>query len=397
MRAETIALAIAICLIVVGGAGVAWGWLRRRRLGKVSKRMPSEYFEALSYLLDDQMDRALATFIELADRDSDMIELHFALGSLFRRKGELERAARIHQNLIARPSLSRAQHEMALKELGQDYLRAGLYDRAERIFSELLEAKAQQTFAARQLVTIYEQQQDWTQAAGMRQRLEKLGGRNERKIIAQYYCEIAERARERGDTAEKARALAEARRNGNDVPRVRLLSAQTALEQGNAREAAREYRELLEQDPSLAEVTLPALAAVYPRGARDPDFDAVVRRLLNDSPQARTPLAVAGLKHTRLRGPAMLEAIERELTILVEPLSERAAASFMGSHELRAALIRLLTEWVAQRPLYLCRVCGFRTQALYWHCPGCRGWDTMRMRRDVFPEPEKETATATAA
>lgn len=394
MRAESIALAVAVFLIVVGGAGVIWGWLRARRRSRMQKRMPSEYFEAVSYLLNEETDRALAAFIQLADRDSDMIELHFALGSLFRRKGEFERAARIHQNLIARPSLLRTQHEMALRELGEDYLRAGLYDRAERIFSDLLEVKAQQAFAARQLVTIYEQQQDWTQAADMRRRLEKLDGRNEHRIIAQYYCELTEAARERGDAAAAMRSLAEARRNASDLPRVRLLHARSARERGNLREAVREYRALLEQDPRLAEVVLPPFAAVYPRGAREPDFDDYVRRLLNGSPAANTPLAVAGLKHPRLRSAAMFEAIERELVVLVEPLSERAVASFMDSQEVRTALIRLLTDWVAQRPLYLCRICGFRTQALYWHCPGCRSWDTMHMREDVFPEPEKETANA---
>ncbi|MGH8160854.1 MAG: tetratricopeptide repeat protein, partial [Gammaproteobacteria bacterium] len=352
------------------------------------------YFEAVSYLLNEETDRALATFVQLADRDSDMIELHFALGSLFRRKGEFERAARIHQNLIARPALSRTQHETALRELGEDYLRAGLYDRAERIFSDLLEVKSQQAFAARQLVTIYEQQQDWLQAADMRRRLEKLDGRNERYIIAQYYCEMAEAARERGDGVTATRALAEARRNSGDLPRVRLLNARSSFERGNTREAVHEYRALLEQNPRLAEVVLPPFAAIYPRGARDPDFDSVVKRLLNGSAEANTPLAVAGLKHPRLRSAAMFEAIERELALLVEPLSQRAVASFMDSQEVRTALIRLLTDWVAQRPLYLCRVCGFRTQALYWHCPGCRNWDTMHMREDVFPEPEKETGKA---
>ncbi len=388
------ALAAAIFLIVLGGAGVIWGWLRGRRRARIRKRMPSEYFEAVSYLLNEETDRALATFIQLADRDSDMAELHFALGSLFRRKGEFERAARIHQNLIARPSLSREQHETALRELGEDYLRAGLYDRAERIFSDLLEVRAQQAFAARQLVTIYEQQQDWPQAAEMRRRLERLDGRNERHIIAQYYCELAEIARAKGDNAAMGRALAEARRNAGGLPRVRLLYARSAFERGNTREAAREYRELLDSNLRLAEVVLPAFAAIYPRGAREPDFDAAVRRLLNRSPGANTPLAVAGLKHPRLRCASMFEAIERELTVLVEPLSERAVASFMDSQEVRTALIRLLTDWVAQRPLYLCRVCGFRTQALYWHCPGCRNWDSMAMRQDVFPEPEKETANA---
>jgi lipopolysaccharide biosynthesis regulator YciM len=392
MRAESIALAVAIFLIVVGAAGIIWNWLRARRRGRIEKRMPAEYFQAVSYLLNEETDRALATFIQLADRDSDMIELHFALGSLFRRKGEFERAARIHQNLIARPALSHDQHETALRELGQDYLRAGLYDRAERIFADLLEAKGQPAFAARQLVTIYEQQQDWPQAAEMRRKLEKFDGHSERHIIAQYYCELVELARARDDAAEEAHALAEARRNAKDLPRVRLLWARSAAEHDNTREAVREYQQLLGEVPDLAEVVLPPFAAVYGRGAREPDFDALVRRLLDSSRETNTPLAVAGLKHPRLRASAaMFDAIERELVVLVKPLSERAVASFMDSQEVRTALIRLLTDWVAQRPLYLCRVCGFRTQALYWHCPGCRNWDTMRMRADVFPEPEKET------
>jgi lipopolysaccharide biosynthesis regulator YciM len=395
MQTESIALAVAIFLIVVGATGVVWGWLRRRREKKRAAQLPREYFTAVSYLLEDRTDRALAAFIELADRNSDMIELHFALGSLFRRKGEFERAARIHQNLIARPALSQVQHEAALRELGQDYLRAGLYDRAERIFGDLLDSRVQQAFAARQLVTIYEQQQDWTQAADMLRRLEKLDGRNEHHIIAQYYCELAVAARAEENYNAMRRALAEARRHASDLPRVRFLHARSAFEQGNFREATREYRELLEREPKLAELVLPHFATVFPRGARDSSFDDIVRRLLNKSPQANTPLAVAGLKHPRLRSPVMLEAIERELTLLVEPMSERTIASFMDSQEVRTALIRLLTEWVAQRPLYLCHVCGFRTQDLYWHCPGCRSWDTMQMRQDVFPEPEKETATAT--
>lgn len=392
MGAETIALSVAIFLIVVGGAGVVWGWVRRRRGARQSVRLPEEYFQAVSYLLEDRSDRALAAFIELADRNSEMVELHFALGSLFRRNGEFERAARIHQNLIARPALSGQQRDAALRELGQDYLRAGLYDRAERIFSDLLEGKAEQAFAARQLVAIYEQQQDWTQAAEMRRRLQRLSGSDERNIIAQYFCELAEAARSDGDSAGVRRALSEAKRHAGKLPRVRLLQARYAFEAGNYHESRRGYRELLEREPKLAEVVLPSFASIFPRGARDPAFDRVVKSLLDGGAQASTPLAVAGLKHTRLRSPAMLEAIEREVVLLVEPMSERTVASFMDSQEVRTALIRMLTEWVAQRPLYLCQVCGFRTQALYWHCPGCRSWATMKMRQDVFPEPEKETA-----
>jgi len=388
MRAETIALVVSIAAIVVGGAGVLWTWRRRRRRGDaLTRRLPPEYFEALSFLLDEQMDRALDVFLELADRESDTVELHFALGSLFRRKGELERATLIHQNLIARPALSRDQRELALKELGQDYLRAGLNDRAERIFTELLDLKAHQEFAARALVAIYEQQQDWAQAAALRRRLEWITHRSERPVVAQYYCEIAEAARERGDDKAASEALAEARRNGRDVPRVRLLSAQAAAEDGRQRAAAREYREILVTEPGLAEVVLPPYAALFAAGAHEQDFEASVRRVLEAGQHAVTPLAVAGLRHPSLRSRAILEAIERELTRLIEPLSDREFAPLLDSSDVRAALLRLLTGWVIRRPLYQCRTCGFQAHELYWHCPGCRGWDTMRLRTDVFPEP----------
>lgn len=390
MHIEEIVLAAALAVALAGGAGLLWSWLRERRRRPLMERLPPEYFEALSFLLEDQMDRALELLLELADRDAETVEFHFALGSLFRRKGELERATLIHQNLIARPSLSREQREFALKELGQDYMRAGLYDRAERIFVDLLDLKAHQEFAARRLVTIYEQQQDWAQAAALRRRLEWITGRSESSVIAQYSCEMAEAAQARGDSEAAAAALAEARRNGRDVPRVRLLSARTDVERGDLRRAAREYQALLEAEPGLAEVTLPPFAAVLSAGAHAPEFETAVRRVLATGPYAQTPVAVTGLKHTELRSPVMMEAIEKELSLIVAPLSDHDVAPLMDSHEVRAAFVRLLTGWVARRPLYQCSTCGFRAHDLYWHCPGCRGWDTMRMRRDVFPVPGAE-------
>lgn len=387
MRAEDLVLSAALAAVVIGAGGVLWAWLRQRRRHPLVKRLPPKYFEALSFLLEDEMDRALEVFLELADRDADTVEFHFALGNLFRRKGELERATLIHQNLIARPSLSREQREVALKELGQDYLRAGLYDRAERVFTDLLDLKVHQEFSARQLTTIYEQQQDWPQAAALRRRLEWITGRSERAVIAQYCCEMAESAYMRGDGEVAAEALADAQRNGRDVPRVRLLAARAATEAGDLRRASHEYRGLLEGEPGLAEVTLPPLAAVFPAGAHEREFDTIVERVLASGPHAQLPIAVAGFKHAELRSPAVIEAVERELAQLVAPYSDREFAPLMRSHEVRAALIRILSGWVERRPLYQCRVCGFRTHGLYWHCPGCRGWDTIRMRRDVFPVP----------
>ncbi|HEX5314779.1 MAG TPA: tetratricopeptide repeat protein [Gammaproteobacteria bacterium] len=387
MRAEDIALLAALVVAATGAAGILWAWLRERHRRPPGQRFTPEYFRALSLLLDNQMDRALEVFMELADRDEDTVEFHFALGSLFRRKGELERATLIHQNLIARESLSREQRDLALKELGQDYLRAGLYDRAERIFLQLLDLKAHQEFAARQLIMIYEQQQDWAQAAALRRRLERITGSDEAQVVAQYCCEMAESAAARGDRAAAVEALAEARRYARELPRVRLLTARAAVERGEPREAVHEYQQLLEGDPGLAELAMPPLAAIFPNGARARDFDSSVSRALASAEQARTPIAAVGFKYVHLRSPAVIRAIEGELTQLISPYSDHEIAPLMDSHEARATLIPLLSGWVGQRSLYQCRVCGFRAHELYWHCPGCRGWDTMRMRQDVFPLP----------
>ncbi|MGH9640766.1 MAG: tetratricopeptide repeat protein, partial [Bryobacteraceae bacterium] len=326
MRAEDIVLLVAFVVAAAGGVGVLWAWLRDRRRRPFLKRFTPEYFEALSFLLDNQVDRALEVFIELADRDQDTVEFHFALGSLFRRKGELERATLIHQNLIARPSLSHAQRELALKELGQDYLRAGLYDRAETIFIELLDLAAHQAFAARQLITMYEQQQDWAQAAALRRRLERITGESERNVIAQYCCEMAEAAAARGDRQAAAEALDEARRYARELPRVRLLLARAAVERGDLAEAAGEYRELLKSEPSLAELAMPPLAAIFPAGAAAEEFDESVRRALAAGPNAVFSIATVGFKYPDLRSPAVLEAVESELFRLLSPYSDQDIA-----------------------------------------------------------------------
>lgn len=389
MQAESIALAITVILLGLGSAlWIGQSIHRRRRRDRGSSGAVPKYFEALTALLDERADRALELFLDLANRDSEAVELHFALGSLFRRKGEIERATLIHQNLIARPSLSTRQRDLALKELGQDYLRAGLYDRAERIFSELLDRKQYQDFAARQLVTIYEQQQDWLQAAALRRRLEWITGESQRAIIAHYHCELVECALEAGDSSAAFEALREARRYGPDVIRVRLLLAQRYTEEGEQRRAAKEYRYVLDQDTGFAEIVLPSFMGLYASGAHAPEFSEQVERMLNrGGPSAKLAIAVTGFKHPELRVPSVLHAVELVLSQRLDPLAADRSA-LLESHSVRVALITLMTRWVERRALYQCSVCGFAASALYWHCPGCHSWSTMNMRSDIFPDPD---------
>ncbi|NNF96569.1 MAG: tetratricopeptide repeat protein, partial [Halobacteria archaeon] len=177
-------------------AALSGWWLGRRskarRQEESSLELPSSYLRGLNYLLNEQQDKAIDLFIQLLDVDNDTVETHLALGSLFRRRGEVDRAIRIHQNLIARPTLSKEQRMQALFELGQDYMRAGLLDRAETLLGELIGNEPHTVAALQHLLDIYQQEKDWDKAIQIAQRLESRTGQSKRNLIAQYYCEKAD-------------------------------------------------------------------------------------------------------------------------------------------------------------------------------------------------------------
>src|SRR3990172_4271983 len=174
----------------------ASGWyvarLEQKRRVQKSLDLPSAYFTGLNFLLNEQPDKAIEVFIRVLEVNSDTVETHLALGNLFRRRGEVERAIRIHQNLIARPTLDKEQRSQALLELGQDYFKAGLFDRAENLFLELAEIRAHSEQALRLLLHIYQQEKEWEKAISVVRKLARVSGRNMNSMIAHFYCELAE-------------------------------------------------------------------------------------------------------------------------------------------------------------------------------------------------------------
>ncbi len=176
------------------------GWLYGRRCNSPSgtaynDRLHPEYFKGLNYVLNEQPDKAIEVFVKMLEVDSETVETHLALGNLFRRRGEVDRAIRIHQNLIARPNLNREQRSLALLELGMDYMRSGLFDRAESLFIELVEIDLYTVAAFTELLDIYQQEKDWGNAIKMARRLELSSGRSLKKNIAHFYCEQASKLR----------------------------------------------------------------------------------------------------------------------------------------------------------------------------------------------------------
>src|SRR5580698_3267254 len=212
-----------LAALVLGILAGHFGW--GRRWPRPFSKLHPDYLTGLDYLVTEQPDRALDMFLKLMDANAETIETHFALGSLYRRRGEVERAIRIHQNLLARDALAPEHREQALLALAQDYLRAGLLDRAEGLFQQVSEVPRLRASALDALRLVYERQHDWQQALGAFRQLERIKAAPPLKIAAHYLCELATLAMERGDAAGARQLLREASSQISPFPRAALLLA----------------------------------------------------------------------------------------------------------------------------------------------------------------------------
>ncbi|MGH8280344.1 MAG: lipopolysaccharide assembly protein LapB [Gammaproteobacteria bacterium] len=400
MTTDTAALIIFLAVAVVVLAAVLIGWAWRNRRDSRFKFVSAEYFRGLNFLLNEQPDKALEVFIRVAQVDSDTVETHFALGSLFRRRGEVDRAIRIHQNLVARPNLSAEYRAQAVYELAQDYQRAGLLDRAESLLLELLDMPSHAEPALHALIMLYEQQKDWEQAIAMRRRLQSLTGVSQEKTIAQYYCELAQRALSGHDADLGRRLLKRAQSHDSASVRADLLLAQLA-ETAQQWERSREhYERVLEHEIRYATEILPALARVTLQTDGQASLEAIMQRLLHDNPKALANLAIAAILDAEMKDPVSRHCVadylrtEPSLRGLYEMFTSFAAHNDVEQaadmEPLRTAVRKLLQRG----PRYRCEECGFRSRTLYWQCPGCKTWNsTMPFHEITFGAADLPAAT----
>src|SRR5450631_2719517 len=246
---------VGVAALILGILAGHFGW--GRRWPAPLSRMHPDYLAGLDFLVTEQPDRALDMFLKLMDANADTIETHFALGSLYRRRGEVERAIRIHQNLLARDALAPEHRELALLALAQDYLRAGLLDRAEALFQQVSEVPRLRASALDALRLVYEQQHDWQQALGAYRQLARVKAAPPRIVAAHYLCELATLAIERGDTMDARRLLREARAEAKPFSRAALLRAEIAERDAQPELAVRLLRQALAEAPELLQGELP--------------------------------------------------------------------------------------------------------------------------------------------
>ncbi len=376
-----------LLLPLAAGSGWGAGRLEQRRQS-ARKDLPSAYFKGLNYLLNEQADKAIEIFIKVLEVNSETVETHLALGSLFRRRGEVERAIRVHQNIIARPALEKAQRARALLELGQDYLKAGLFDRAENLFLELAEIRAHTDQALRLLMNIYQQEREWEKAITVCRRLGRVINANLNDVIAQYHCELAEAAygRQEYDAArEQARRALQSDRG---CVRASLVLGRIEASLGAHREAIKAWHRIELQDPHYLGEIAPQLAASYRALDDEAGLFQFLQEALNRHADVATMLAMADVIEQR-QGLDAAEAFV--VSWLRRKPSVRGLHRLVGLHAAQgsglspndlAILKGIMEQIVEHRRHYVCGHCGFSGRTIYWQCPGCHRWNTVKPAGD---------------
>ena len=358
----------------------ALGWVAARfdlrQLKRERTDSPRAYFKGLNLLLNEQQDKAIDAFIEAVQNDPDTAELHFALGNLFRRRGEFERAVRVHEHLLGRSDLKPGDRDRAQLALAQDFMKAGLFDRAEAAWRALA-GTAFDGDAQLALLSLFERSRDWVRAAEVARRLEQAGGASFAARIAHYECEIAEEADAQQRSADADAAMARATSAAPQAARPRLLAGWRLRRQGRPAEAMAAWDLLRQVQPAAFLL----VATEYACAARDAGRGDAGRQALVDA--LGTLPAVELLQALDIlddgAGP---ERLPRLLAMLKQHPSLSAVQMMLAApqwHEAPDAQTAV-REAVAQaaKPLqrYRCAACGFEAQHYFWQCPGCLNWDS---------------------
>ncbi len=368
-----------LAAFLASGILVAW-WRRSDRAPPPRReRLDDTYLRGLNLLLNDQQDEAIDLFVRVLEVNHETVEIHLALGKLFRQRGEVERAIRLHQNLIARPNLSREHKEQALLELGRDYFSAGLLDRAERLFSDLVGSRTVGTEAQRQLLRVYEEEKEWERAIEVARRLDRSG---HARAIAHYHCELAEQARARGESGRAQRLLRRALSWDGRCVRASLLLAEMERERGRCRKAVDWLLRVRDQDAAYVPLTVEPLMECYGQLKKPARLAGVLQELFAGTPGGAALEAWVQLS---------LEQAGREETMarLRERLQARPGARVLlrylelwpvegGCESLLQEVRQVLSALAEPLVRFACQGCGFRAGQLYWRCPSCKGWGLMR-------------------
>lgn len=374
-------------------AALSGWWVAGKAAGRRHRSSPinPKYLQGLNYLLNEQSDRAVEVFIDMLKVDSETVETHLALASLFRRRGEVERAIRLHQNLIARPSLPDSQRAQAELGLAQDYLYAGLLDRAETLFGKLKEQPETRVESLRNLLQLYQQEKAWAAAIDTCKQLAAASGQPRNELLAQMNCERAEAALLAGEYRGAQRHVKQAREFDRDCARAIILAGRIDMARGKPAAAYRSFEYVIRHHGAYLYLIWDEMQDCM----QQLDRAAEVTKLLQETLERdSSPAVVCALFDMQRSALGLSVAVE----FLVEQLDRHPSELVLQkivqvAHETEVSLpkatlgtiLRLAGRILEQSTLYHCRQCGFQADSHYWQCPSCKQWDTLRVSEELTP------------
>lgn len=366
------------------------GWF----LGKMeTRRQPSvssspltrEYFRGINLLLNEQQDEAMEVFLKTLQLNPDTVDTYLVMGSLFRRRGEVDRAIRIHQELLAKPSLSKDQQATVRLELAKDYLKAGLFDRSERLLKDLVEEGGQRVVEClEKLLSIYEQEKEWQDAVDVAHQLTNKGKSNYSRRLSHYHCELAEAALELNDSVECRRQLKKALQAERSCVRASLIQARLEMSQKNPKEAIKALRKVRHQDAAFLPEMLDLLEQNYDAIDQPREFTKYLFEVLEQHPAISIVIKLA-------EKVSVIEDDKAGAFVLSEYLKKRPSVKGLSrlieyhiphtegaAHDNLAILQAFTQQMIQKKPRYRCTQCGFDGKRLHWHCPSCKEWGTVK-------------------
>jgi lipopolysaccharide biosynthesis regulator YciM len=363
------------------------GWLASRfdlrQLRAENRRAPKAYFKGLNFLLNEQQDQAIDAFIEAVQSDPDTSELHFALGNLFRRRGEYDRAVRVHEHLLSRGDLSRTDRDRAQHALALDFLKAGLLDRAEDALHRL-EGTAFEEQARLALLAIYERSRDWPHATAIARKMHEVDQGDFSTRQAHYLCEQALAQSSHGDLAAAQALLEQAVAAAPEAARARIELARLQQLMGQPIAVLGTLRTLSERNPAALPLAAPLMVEAATAAQRLPEVQALLQAHYEQSPSLDVleSLVAMDAANDATRDTAR----ERYVQHLSKERSLVAAAKWLSTEKLEHEEFHPQVQQAldhAVKPLtrYRCAACGFEARQHFWQCPGCQTWDSYPARR----------------
>lgn len=375
-------------LVLIPVLFAAGWWARGLDAGereRNSRQLPEAYSRGVAMLMSDHPDKAVDPFIEVVRLDPELIELHHVLGTLFRRRGEFERAIKLHNHLVNREDIPEEDRVKALKALGEDYMTAGLFDRAEDTYRRLLRNPTEHLDALRALLDIYCIEHEWTSAIDVSRQLEVQAGENRASEIAHYYCELAEEAVRRKDFELADDHVRHALEKCPGARRAGIAAGAVALALGNVERALHCWTDVMNRTPAYLPLVIGRIADAMDALGRRDEAVVLLHKALADN-------GCADVMEEAVRRLAAWEGLEKTEQNVVSMLARRPSLSAFSTmmtlrqkerpeDEETKLLATLLQRHGRRFAKYQCSNCGFLASSFSWHCLGCGAWDSFPPKR----------------